>query len=88
MQVEFLKSFSKDIDKIRIKFIKSNLIKLINLVESVDNIEKIPNIKKLSGHKSAYRIRLADYRIGFFYEHDKVIFARMVHRKDIYKVFP
>ena len=88
MQVEFLSKFSKDLDYISIKSLKSNLIKLIELIENSDDLNSIPNLKKLKGHKTAYRIRLGDYRVGFFFENNKVIFARIVHRKDIYKVFP
>jgi mRNA-degrading endonuclease RelE of RelBE toxin-antitoxin system len=88
MQVEFLSKFSKDIDKINQKSVRNNLVKLIQLIESVNDLENLPNLKKLTGHKSAYRVRIGDYRVGFFYESKKVIFARIVHRKDIYKVFP
>ncbi len=48
----------------------------------------LPNIKKLSGHVSAYRLRIGDYRVGFFIVDETVILDRVVHRKDIYKVFP
>jgi mRNA interferase RelE/StbE len=88
MQVEFLSKFSKDIDHISQKSVKSNVVKLIRLFEAADNLNNIPNLKKLVGHKSAYRVRIGDYRVGFFYENHKVILARIVHRKDIYKVFP
>jgi mRNA interferase RelE/StbE len=88
MQVEFLSKFSKDIDHISVKSVKANLSKLIQLMESEENLNNIPHLKKLAGHKSAYRVRLGDYRVGFFYENHKVIFARVIHRKDIYKVFP
>lgn len=88
MQVEFLSKFSKDIDQISHKSVKTNLAKLIRLMESESGLNNIPNLKKLAGHKSAYRVRIGDYRVGFFYESRKVIFARIVHRKDIYKVFP
>ncbi len=88
MQVEFSSKFSKDIDSISQKSIKLNLIKLIQLFESSQNLNAIPNLKKLVGHKSAYRVRIGDYRVGFFYENQKVLFARVIHRKDIYKLFP
>ena len=88
MQVEFLSKFSKDLDYISQKSIKLNIKKLINLVEVADNLNDIPNLKKLVGFKSAYRVRIGDYRVGFFYEDHKILFARVVHRKDIYKVFP
>ena len=88
MEVEFLSKFSKDVDYISFKSVKSNLAKLIRLMELEENLNNIPHLKKLVGHKSAYRVRLGDYRVGFFYENQKIIFARIVHRKDIYKVFP
>jgi mRNA interferase RelE/StbE len=88
MQVEFLSKFSKDLDSINNKIVKSNLVKLIKLFESENDLNNIPNLKKLTGHKAAYRIRIGDYRLGFFYENQTIIIARIVHRKDIYKVFP
>lgn len=65
MQIEFLSKFSKDLDQISHKSVKTNLIKLIHLFESESNLNNIPNLKKLVGHKSAYRIRIGDYRLGF-----------------------
>jgi mRNA-degrading endonuclease RelE of RelBE toxin-antitoxin system len=44
--------------------------------------------KKIKTHEAAYRIRIGNYRLGFFYEHHEVIFSRILHRKDIYKYFP
>lgn len=88
MQVEFLSKFSKDLDRISQKSTRSNIVKLISLVEAARSLQDIPNLKKLTGFKSAYRVRIGDYRVGFFYEEQRVLFARVVHRKDIYKVFP
>ena len=88
MQVGLLSKFSNDDDRISQKSIRPKVAKLIRLMESESELNNIPNLKKLVGHKSAYRVRLGDYRVGFFYESRKVIFARIVHRKDIYKVFP
>jgi len=88
MKVEFLKSFSKDIDGLKNKSAKNALIRIIELMESTDSLDKIPNTKKLKGHKSAYRIRVGDFRIGFFFENSTIILARFVDRKDIYKLFP
>ena len=88
MKVEFLKKFSKDLDDVKVKSVKRNLIHLIEFIESVDSLDSIPNTKKLKGHKSAYRTRVGDYRLGFFFENSTVSFARFLHRKDIYKIFP
>lgn len=88
MNVEFLKKFSKDLDTINSKIVKANLLKVIGLMESVNTLDEIPNTKKLKGHKSAYRTRVGDYRLGFFFENTTISIARFVHRKDIYKIFP
>lgn len=88
MRVEFLRKFSKDLDAIGSNVVQANLLKTIQLIESINTLEEIPHTIKLKGHKSAYRTRIGDYRLGFFYENETILIARFVHRKDIYKIFP
>ena len=88
MKVEYLKKFSKDLDDLSLKSVKKSVIRLIEFMEAVDSLENIPNTKKLNGHKTAYRTRVGDYRIGFFFQNSTILLARFVHRKDIYKIFP
>ena len=88
MKVEFLKKFSKDLDGVKSKSVKESVIRVIELMERVDTLQKIPNIKRLKGHKKAYRVRVGDYRLGFFFENSTVLLARFLHRKDIYRIFP
>jgi mRNA interferase RelE/StbE len=88
MKVEFLKKFSKDLDDLRLKSAKEALTKVIELMESADSLDKIPHTKKLKGHKTAYRTRVGDYRLGFFFENATILLARFLHRKDIYQIFP
>jgi mRNA interferase RelE/StbE len=51
-------------------------------------LSEIKNVKKLKGFSNAYRIRIGDYRIGVTFENNIVKFARVAHRKEIYKIFP
>jgi mRNA interferase RelE/StbE len=88
MNVEFLKKFSKDLNDVKSKQIKLALINLIELMETLDTLDKIPHTKKLRGYKSAYRTRIGEYRLGFFFENSTIILARFLHRKDIYNIFP
>ena len=88
MKVEFLKKFSKDLDDVKTRPVKLALIRIIELMEATDSLDKIPNTKKLKGHKTAYRTRVGDYRLGFFFQDSTFLLARFVHRKDIYKIFP
>ncbi len=88
MRTGFLKQFISDIDKLSVKSVRAEIIKVIKNVEDSSSPAGIRGLKKLSGCKNAYRIKIGDYRIGVFIEKDFVEFARLVHRKDIYKVFP
>ncbi len=88
MKVEILKKFSKDLDDLRKRPVKQALIRVIELMDEIDSLDKIPNTKKLKGHRTAYRTRVGDYRLGFFFENSTILLARFVHRKDIYKIFP
>ena len=88
MKVEFLAKFSKDLDKIENVQIKKKVVEIINDLETADNLAQISNVKKIISSDNAYRIKVGDYRIGFFFEKGVIELARFVHRKDIYKVFP
>ena len=88
MKTEFLSHFYKDLDSLSNKAAKTALIRVIQNVEAANSVIEIPNMKKLAGHKSAYRIRIGDFRLGIFVEKKKIIFARIMHRKQIYRSFP
>jgi mRNA interferase RelE/StbE len=88
MRIEYLSKFNKDLDRIKLPVVKKSILKVISQIESARDLQDVPNCKKLSGYKSAFRIRIGEYRIGIFVEGDLAQFARVVNRKDIYKVFP
>lgn len=88
MQIQYTAKFSKDLDKVSAKEIKSQIIRCIESIKSADKLTDIPNLKKMKGAEGAYRIRIGDYRLGFFYIDGIAKLARFSHRKDIYKYFP
>ena len=88
MKIEFLAKFDKDLDKILDNDLLEDIANVIEQVENAVNITELKNVKKMVGSKNAYRIKLGKYRIGFYYENQVIEFARIVHRKDIYQVFP
>jgi len=88
MLIEFLEAFEKDLDAISSEGIRRKVLKLIEHAELSSSLSDIPHIKKFSSFISAYRIRLGDYRIGIFVIGETIQFARILHRKDIYRVFP
>ena len=88
MDIRFTGRFSKDLDKIDQASVKKAISDIIKEAEKAVQLSEIKGIKKLKGHSTAYRIRSGDYRIGFFVENGTIEFARVSHRKDIYKIFP
>ncbi|MEI8115612.1 MAG: type II toxin-antitoxin system RelE/ParE family toxin [Bacteroidia bacterium] len=88
MNFEFEKAFVKDFRKLKNKELASSILEVIKQVSEAASPNEIINLKKLSGYKSAFRIRIGDYRIGVINENDTVTFVAFAHRKDIYKRFP
>ncbi len=68
MKVIFLKEFSKDLDGISLKSVKLSLKRVIERIEIAHTLGNIQNTKKLQGHKTAYRTRIGDYRLGLFFQ--------------------
>jgi mRNA interferase RelE/StbE len=88
VKTEFKASFLKCVHKIVDNNLKAKIIECIQQVELSDNIKQINDLKKLKSHKSFYRIKLGDYRIGVKIDSEIVVFVTVAHRKDIYKLFP
>lgn len=88
MQVVFLSKFYKDLSKINQPKVLADIEKAIIHVENAKTTIEINQLKKLKGYKFAFRIKVGDYRIGLFIENDVIEFARILHRKDIYNLFP
>ncbi len=88
MEVRFETSFERDLKKVKDKKLLKNVGESIDEVKKARDLSKIRNLTKLRGYKTFYRIRIGDYRLGLDVEGDKVIFTRILYRKDIYKYFP
>ncbi len=88
MTVLFERSFLKNIRRVKDEKIKEEINTLIDEIKRVQVVQSLPNVKKLKRYSSAYRIRIGDYRLGFFLEENQIIMSRFLHRKDIYEFFP
>ncbi|MDR0799058.1 MAG: type II toxin-antitoxin system RelE/ParE family toxin [Dysgonamonadaceae bacterium] len=87
MEIIYLRKFQKDIESLPSEA-KIQLKKIIFSCKEAGTIRELPSLKKLTSYSSAYRIRMGNYRIGIFIENNIIEFARIAHRKDIYKLFP
>lgn len=88
MKIHFRRSFLKNLHGLKSSKIKREVEDLIETLEAKESITSVGNIKKLTGSKNAYRIRLGQYRVGFFLENGEITLAAILHRKDIYDKFP
>ena len=87
MNDEIRKSFIKDATKLS-PLNKKELAEIINQIELSSQLSELRNCKKLKEFPNAYRIRLGQFRIGFFYENQIIELVRVLARKDIYRYFP
>lgn len=88
MQVIVTKQFNKDLEKELNKSMQLRLADIIENAKKASSVQEMPNVKKLKGFTNAYRIRMAEYRIGFILEQDIIKLSRVMNRKEIYRYFP
>lgn len=86
MKVSFERIFEKDAKKLPTE-IQQKLKNLISTVQGADSLSKI-NASKMEAAKNAYRIRIGDYRVGFYLIEDEIVFSRVLNRKEMYRYFP
>ena len=88
MNVEFRKSFEKDLSKIKDAELLQRIQSVIEEVEAIDSLIDLTNVKKLRAVGDYYRLRVGDYQIGFSVSENTIVFVRILHRKEIYRYFP
>ena len=88
MHVFTTTSFNKDLSRIRDKKLAVRIEKLIQSLESAKSLQQIPSVKKIKGTHNAFRIRMGDYRLGFYLINDSLKLVAFASRKEIYNYFP
>ncbi len=89
MKVKYLPSFIKDLKSLKSTSVYDTIQKIVfEEIPAMDNFNDLVGIKRLKSNSNAYRIRVGDYRIGFFCDGEIITFARVLHRREIYRYFP
>lgn len=88
MNIEFRKSFEKDLENLRDANLLEKIKAVILQVENAVTLTEVNHLKKLKADGDYYRIRVGNYRIGLAVLEATVIFVRVLHRKEIYRYFP
>ena len=88
MNIEFRKSFERDLRDIDDTTLLQKIQTAIEAIEIAVSPSEIPNLKKMKGKGSYYRIRIGEYRMGLMLIKDTFIIVRVLPRKEIYRYFP
>lgn len=89
MNTAFLKSFERDLKNLKKdRQMLRRIRKKIDEVEAASDLDALSSLKKLTGGENYYRFRVGDYRIGVILEDKTIVFARCLHRREIYRYFP
>lgn len=88
MKVIYSSAITKDVRKIKDQKLIDRITAVIKIIKDAEKIEDITGVKKMKGYPTAYRIRIGDYRLGFYCDENCVTLARFVKRNDIYRLFP
>ena len=88
MKVEYQKRFLKELSKIPYKTRKDIEEFVFTEVPNSRDIYEIGKVEKMKSYFFHYKVRFGNYRVGIKVIDDKVIFKRVLHRKDIYRFFP
>ena len=88
MEVVFLQSFIQDFKRISERAVRRKVERTVKEMLAAGSPRDLRNVKKLEGHTNAFRIRVGDYRIGFFLSNGTIELAHVANRRDIYRSFP
>lgn len=88
MEVEYMRTFAQDLKRINETPTLRRIERVIVEVKDAKTLRDVRNLKKLEDQANAFRIRIGDYRIGFYLVGGRVLFAHVANRRDIYRVFP
>lgn len=88
MNIEYRKTFLKDLSQIpsqQRRVIEKFVFEYVHGLKSIFETRKV---ESMHGFPTFYKIRFGSYRVGLRILDDKVIFERVLHRKEIYRYFP
>ena len=88
-KVEYKKRFLKELSKLP-EQIQSQTEKIVFEDLICENPFDLGYLEQMRGYPGKYKIRVGHYRIGITVKKQKSILVcnRIVHRRDIYRVFP
>ena len=81
-------SFEKDFLKIKDEKIKTKVVLKMEEISTTLSLRNILWVSTIKWFNWYFRIKIWNYRIWIKKDNNILVFIRIKHRKDIYKVFP
>jgi len=88
LRVKYRTTFLNDLKSLRDKRMRTRIGSAIERVERAASLDEVPGVKRLHASGPYYRLRIGDYRLGFYVVGDVVTFVHALPRRDIYRHFP
>lgn len=88
-RIDYTKRFLKELSSLP-KDIRQRAEAIVFQELGSTNPFELGYLEKMTGFPDKYKIRVGDYRIGMTMDKQAkiIICQRIVHRKDIYRIFP
>ncbi len=88
MKLVLTSRFAKDLRSIRDVSVKADVNSALDKMKAAKRLEDLGDVVKMKGAKNAFRMRVGEYRIGFYLDGDTITLGRFANREDIYRLFP
>ena len=88
MNIHVRSSFKRDMRRLSDSATALRIEEAIKLLEAAESLREVSHIEKIAGWQDAFRLRVGDYRIGFFLLEGEVHLSRCLQRKEAYRHFP
>ena len=88
MQIFYRKKFLKDLALIPTKHRQKIERFVFEQFPNSETFFSTRKLERLKGYPGYYKIRFGDYRVGLKIVGDKVVFERVLHRREIYRFYP
>lgn len=87
MKILFERTFLHDLEKTKDKRVLKRVQEVIAQAKSAKSTGEIEYLNVMRDYKTCHRINAGEYRIGIQIYRRKLIFVRLIHRKDMYHFF-
>ena len=89
MEVQYRKSFLRDLKKLKGQPVYDKIFELVfTTLPEVDRLSDVTGVKAMKGYTGRYRIRIGVYRVGIEVHGDNIEVMRVLHRREFYRYFP